>query len=267
MPVANARMYSATPAAKLAWKELLGWALRRAGLFWELIDYDAPAPLAELWASGDLGGVMMCGLPFSQRRPRPTLIAVPVPAPARYEGRPVYFTDIVVRADSRARTLEDTFGSVVGYTLEDSMSGCIALRRHLLAYRSPSRPQLYRAAVGGLINARRVIEALSDGRIDVGPLDSYFHDLLKVGVPAFAARVRVVATTPAAPIPPMVATAPLGPGELDRLRAAFLDVGSALDLATQRSSLVLRGFAVPPSTDYDIFDGILAAAAEYPGIW
>lgn len=267
MPVANARMYSATPAAKQAWKDVLGWALRRAGLAWELIDYDAPAPLFELWARDDLGGVMMCGLPYSQRRPRPVLVAAPVPSPARYGGRPVYFTDIVARADSRWRTLEETFGGVVGYTLEDSMSGCIALRRHLLPYRKPTRPQLYRASVGGLVNARRVIEALADGRIDVGPLDSYFHDLLKKGDAGFAAQVRVVATTHAAPIPPLVATAPLVAGELERLRAAFLEAGSAPELKAQRDALLLAGFATPERADYDVFDNILAAAREYPGIW
>lgn len=266
MPVANARMYSATPAAKQAWKDLLGWVLREARLGWEVIDYDAPAPLSELWGRADLGAAMMCGLPYSQRRPRPMLVAAPVPSPARYGGRPVYFTDIVVRADSPARTLEDTFGGVVGYTLEDSMSGCIALRRHLLPYRKGGAP-LYKSAQGGLINARRVIEALVDRRIDVGPLDSYFHDLLKAGDPSFAARVRVVATTPEAPIPPLVATAPLAGREVERLRAAFREAGTARALAAQRGTLLLAGFAMPPGTDYDVFEGILDSAAQYPGTW
>jgi hypothetical protein len=45
MPVANARMYSATPTVKQAWHEVLAWALDRAGLAWPVIDHDAPAPL------------------------------------------------------------------------------------------------------------------------------------------------------------------------------------------------------------------------------
>ena len=36
--------------------------------------------------------------PFAQRGERPTLVAAPIPSPARYGGKPVYFTDIVVRA-------------------------------------------------------------------------------------------------------------------------------------------------------------------------
>lgn len=267
MPVANARMYSATPAAKQAWKDLLGWVLREARLDWGVVDYDAPAPLTELWARADLGAAMMCGLPYSQRRPRPQLVAAPLPSPARYGGKAVYFTDIVVRADSPAKRLEDTFGGVVGYTLEDSMSGCAALRRQLLAHRNSGEAPLYKAVLGGLIHARGVIEALAAGRIDVGPLDSYFHDLLRAGDPGFASRVRVLASTPAAPIPPLVATVALAAAELDRLRAAFLAVGGETSLAAQRSTLLLSGFAVPEAGDYDVFGTILAESSRYPGLW
>ncbi len=207
--VANARMYSATPAAKADWKALLAWVLDRAGLPWDLVDYDAPAPLSLLWARDDLGLAMMCGLPFAQRGERPTLVAAPVPSPARYGGKPVYFTDIVVRADAPYRSLEDTFGGVIGYTLADSMSGGVALRHHLAPYRQAKGSRLYRKAVGELINARGVITALAEGRIDAGPLDSYYHDLLKAYDPAFAAQVRILASTAALPIPPLVTTAAL----------------------------------------------------------
>ena len=267
MPIANARMYSATPQVKQAWKDVLGWALRSARLSWDVIDCDAPAPLAELWSRGDLGCTMMCGLPYSRRSPRPTLVAAPVPSPARYARRPVYFTDIVVRAASNYRTLEDTFGGVVGYTLEDSMSGCVALRRHLRDFRTPDQPQLYRKAVGRLMNARRVIEALDAKEIDVGPVDSYYHDLLKKNDSTFAAKVRVLASTAAAPIPPLVATAPLAAGELGSLRAALCAADSSDELSAQRDTLLLAGFVVPSSADYDAFNGIVAASDDFKGIW
>src|SRR5450432_327889 len=135
MPVVNARMYSVTAACKADWNRVLGWALAEAGLDWPLVDHDAPAPLASLWARDDLGAALMCGLPFARAEPRPTLVAAPLPRPARYRHRPVYFTDIVVAAGAPHRTLADTFGGVVGYTLADSMSGAVALREHLLPLR------------------------------------------------------------------------------------------------------------------------------------
>jgi ABC-type phosphate/phosphonate transport system substrate-binding protein len=251
-PVANARMYSATASARADWKQLFAWALARAGLDWTVIDYDAPAPLSALWARDDLGLAMMCGLPFSQRAPRPTLVAAPIPSPARYAGRPIYFTDIVVRADSSHERLEDTFGGVVGYTLADSMSGGVALANHLAPCREARGVRLYRKAVGNLIHARGVIDALAAGTIDVGPLDSYYHDLLRHNEPAFAQQVRIIASTEARPIPPLVATAALKPDELARLREALQAGTQAPELRAVAERLLLAGFAVPDPADYEV---------------
>jgi ABC-type phosphate/phosphonate transport system substrate-binding protein len=251
-PVANARMYSASASVRADWKTLLAWVLARAELGWEVIDYDPPAPLAALWARDDLGLAMMCGLPFSQRVPRPTLVAAPVPSPARYGGLPVYFTDIVVRADAPYQRLEDTFSGVVGYTLADSMSGGVALANHLAPYREARGLRLYRKAVGNLIHARGVIDALAAGTIDVGPLDSYYHDLLRHNEPAFAQQVRIIASTEARPIPPLVATAALKPDELARLREALQAGTQAPELRAVAERLLLAGFAVPDPADYEV---------------
>ncbi|MES2610062.1 MAG: PhnD/SsuA/transferrin family substrate-binding protein [Pseudomonadota bacterium] len=260
-PVANARMYSATPQARADWKELLAWVLQHAGLAWPVIDYDPPAALNPFWARDDLGMAMMCGLPFA-KRPRPAqLIAAPVPSPARYEGRAVYFTDIVVRADAPFATLEDTFGHTVGYTLADSMSGGVAFRAHLAPYRArQGERRLFARAVGHLIHARGVIEALQRGDIDVGPLDSYYHDLLRQGDPAFAAQVRTIATTAPCPIPPLVATVPLDGQTLEALRTALGAAIQAPALQVLRARLLLADFAFPPASDY----APLAAMAQQP---
>jgi ABC-type phosphate/phosphonate transport system substrate-binding protein len=265
--IINARMYSATPAAREAWKAILGWANERAGLSWQLYDYDAPAPLADLWARPDLGCAMMCGLPYSKRQPRPTLVAAPVPSPQRYAGTPVYFTDIAVRAEAPFARIEDTFGGVVGYTLRDSMSGYVALRNFLLPYRSEYGRPLYRESVGGLVHARNVIEALASGRIDVGPLDSYYFDILQSGEPQFAARVRIIATTKAAPIPLFVSTAAIPAAELEALRAALEAAGSAPELAAHRATLLLDRFAVPEASSYDMLGTILETSMQYPEPW
>lgn len=260
--VANARMYSATPGTKAAWKQLLAWVLRDAGLDWAVIDYDAPQPLNALWARDDLGLAMMCGLPFARRTPRPQIVAAPIPSPARYGGLAQYCTDIVVRSDSPFRTLPETFGAVAGYTVADSMSGGVAFDRFLATWRGPQRPRLYRQSVGPLIHARGVIEALARGDIDVGPLDSYYHDLLRRDAPDFAAQVRVVAMTPMRPIPPLVATAPLAGSQLQVLRASLQAAVQAPDLADVRATLLLAGFAEPDPTTYDVLREMAALTPD-----
>jgi len=258
LPVTNARMYSATPRVKSDWKVLLHWVLDKAALPWDVIDYDAPAPLSALWARDDLGVVMMCGLPYALRTPKPLIVAAPIPSPSRYGGKAVYFTDMVVRSGSPFQTLEDTFGGIAGYTLPDSMSGGVAFAHHLEQFRTADRPRLYKSTVGNLIHARGVIEALSKGAIDVGPLDSFYHDLLKHSDPAFAAQVRTVASTGPIPLPPLVATAVLKTEEVKRLREAFTATALAPDLTEVMERLLLAGFAFPEPADYDQVAAIAA---------
>ena len=139
--------------------------------------------------------MFMCGYPWALREQRPHLLAAPVPSPARYRGQPIYFTDFIVRADSPYTTLEDTFGRTMAYSIEHSHSGYNAARFHLLEYRRPDRPSLYGKVLGPLHRQLPVIDAVLDGRADVGPVDAYGLDLLRHHGTERAARVRVVATT------------------------------------------------------------------------
>ena len=265
--IANARMYSIDPQSTRAWRVLLEWVVARASLPYDVIDYPAPQRLSALWARDDLGAVFMCGLPYSLLTPHAGLaiVAAPIPSPPRYAGLPRYMTDIVVRADAAYISIEDTFGSVVGYTVRDSQSGYFALRHFLAPYRAARGGSLYRQVVGELINARGVIDALVDGRIDVGPLDSYCHDLLKRNQPDYARQVRTIAATDPTPIPVFVARFGAGDatGDLMRLRNAFDAAGTAAELATIRDTLALAGFAHPDPGEYAVLrsrhDALIAA--------
>lgn len=249
-PIANARMYSISPTAKAAWRTVLEWVFARANAEMQFFEHEPPLLISELWQRADLGCVMMCGLPVSLRDPAPTILAAPVPSLPRYAGRSVYMTDIAVRAGSDYATLQDTFGGVAGYTVKDSQSGYFAFRHHLLSQHAARKPH-YAKIVGGLLNARGIIQALDEGRIDVGPLDGYVHDLIRNTDPAFAAKARIIQVTDPTPMPPLVATAPLEPDLLARLRAAFLAVGDEPALREARAALLLERFMIPELSSFD----------------
>jgi ABC-type phosphate/phosphonate transport system substrate-binding protein len=263
--IANARMYAVTPAVRDAWRALFDRVGRRAGLPLVYVDHAAPALLEELWSRGDLGAAFMCGFPFASATPRPLLVAAPIPAPPRYQRQAVYCTDFVVRADSGFAHLSDTFGTRIGWTVSHSQSGFNAPRHHLLAYRDGRSEPLFAASVGPLVTPRRVIEALLDGTIDVGPLDSYVHDLLKRHEPATASRLRTIESTAMTPIPPLVASPATPADTVERLRATLLAAASDPETAPILDELLLAGFARVDAADYDRFpaQALEAAAAGY----
>jgi hypothetical protein len=76
----------------------------------------------------------------------------------------------------------------------------------------------------------------------------------------------ITSTSPTA-IPAFVSTANLDNAVLDRLRAAFVAVEDAEDLAEERATLLLRRFTVPDAADYaplrERHDALIGA----PEVW
>ena len=250
--IANSRMYNVAPRVKAGWSRIFAFVSERSEIALDIVDHAAPAPLETLWQRSDLGCVFMCGWPFAMAEIAPRIVCAPVPRPPRYGGKPVYVTDFVVRKDSTAATLEETFGGRLAWTVDHSHSGYNAARYHLLSYRSAARPRLFGESVGPLFTPRAVIAAILDGRADVGPLDGWYLDLMRHNDPPAVADLRVVATTAAAPIPPLVAHADMPERQLERLRRAFLEIPRQRSLEPALDSVLVREFVVPEARDYGL---------------
>jgi ABC-type phosphate/phosphonate transport system substrate-binding protein len=266
--IANARMYSFDAVTAAAWRTLLEWVAARAGVHCEVIDHPAPLPLTALWSRPDLGCAFMCGYPFARAVPQPALLAAPVPAPAPYGGRAIYWTDLVVRADASIADLHDAFGKRAAWTTEDSQSGWHAPRLLFASYARRHGSPLFAETIGPLVTPRDVALAVAEARADIGPLDSYAHDLLRLHEPDLAAQLRVVGRTPATPIPPLVGAPGMPAADARRLRAALLAVRNARELAPVRAALLLSGFAAVTRTSYQLLAADARRADEmgYPRI-
>jgi ABC-type phosphate/phosphonate transport system substrate-binding protein len=248
--IMNARMYSVTPAVEALWRELLAQVTAEAGVPLQYVAYPAPQPLEDLWSRPDLGCVFMCGYPVALQLAPVVPIVAPVPAAPWAAGRPLYRSHLIVREDAPYSTLEDTFGGRAGWTVEHSHSGFNAFRHHLLQYRTAARPRLYGEMVPNLVTARAVLDAVRDGRIDVGPLDAYWHLLIEKHHPALTQGIRVLAATEVATLPAFVADAAMPAATVDALRTAFTDAARQPWFGELADSLLLDGFAAVDAADY-----------------
>jgi ABC-type phosphate/phosphonate transport system substrate-binding protein len=241
--IMNARMYAVTPAVEAGWRALLDHITHDAGVALTYMRYPAPQPLEDLWLRRDLGCALMCGFPIARKLASVIPIASPIPRAPWAAGRPVYRSDLIVREDSPYRALSDTFGARAGWTVTHSQSGFNAFRHHLLAYRTPERPTLYRQMTGNLVTARNILDSVREGRIDIGPLDAYWHLLIAHHAPQLTRAIRVLTSTEVAPIPAFVAASGAEKDQIARLRAAFKSAASRPWFAPLGDLLLLDGFA------------------------
>jgi ABC-type phosphate/phosphonate transport system substrate-binding protein len=248
--IANARMYAVTPEAEAAWRALIGHVSAEAGVAFEYLHYPAPQPLEDLWRRPDLGCVLMCGYPTALSIADITPIAAPIPDAPWSIGRAVYRSDLIVRKDTPFKALEDTFQGRVGWTVEHSHSGFNALRHHLLRYRTPERPNVYQSVTGNLVTARRILDEVLSGGIDVGPLDAYWHMLIAHYNPELTAGIRVIASTETAPMPSFVASKESDPLLVKKLRSAFASAHEREWFAELGQRLRISGFQPMEHADY-----------------
>ena len=248
--IANARMYAVTPQVEAAWRELLAHICALAGVPLNYLPYPAPQPLEPLWQRADIGAVLMCGYPIRLKIADVKPLAAPIPSMNWAHGKAVYRTDFIVRKDSDFKSLPDTFGHRLGWTVAHSHSGFNALRHHLLRYRTAQRARLYGDVTGNLITARAILDSVREGRIDVGPLDAYWHHLLRQHQPDLVRNIRILESSNVAPMPCFVASAAMSDTDAAKLKEAFCASYSMAWFSPLAERLSISGFA---NVDFDSY--------------
>jgi ABC-type phosphate/phosphonate transport system substrate-binding protein len=195
----------------------------------------------------------MCGYPVALGLAPVVPLAAPILRAPWAAGRAVYRTDLIVRKEAPYRTLEDTFGGIAGWTVAHSQSGFNALRHELLPFRRPDRPALYARVQGNLVTARNVLDGVREGRLDVGPLDAYWHLLIAHHAPQLVGGVRTLASTPLTPLPAFVAAPGLPADAVARLRSAFARAASRPWFGPLADVLLIDGFAEVEREAYAMF--------------
>jgi ABC-type phosphate/phosphonate transport system substrate-binding protein len=274
--IANARMYAVGAQASELWRALLSTVTAQAGLNVEVIEHAPPECLDDLWRRTDMAAVFMCGLPYSRADPKPTLIAAPVPSPAEFAGLPKYWSELVVRGDSRFGDLESTFGGKLCLTAPNSQSGYAAALQYLMAFdvardgKPGARSPLYREIAAPAVTPLGAVTAVVAGAADVAPIDAYAYRLLQKHRGDLTSKLRTVARTARTPIPPLVASIDLLAsieGAQD-LRAAFTAAHRDPTLRVPLAGLELSHFVTPDPRDYDAlrigFESARAYWREHP---
>ncbi|MGH2698334.1 MAG: PhnD/SsuA/transferrin family substrate-binding protein, partial [Actinomycetota bacterium] len=141
----------------------------------------------------------------SSKHPSIELLPVaPVFADARTEGRPVYFSDVVVRAGSEITRFEQLRGRTWAYNDARSLSGWHSVLERLRSL--PAGSEFFSSAVASgshLESLRLVLE----GKVNAAAIDSNVLIMERAEHPGRAGRLRVIESWGPFPIQPAVVRA------------------------------------------------------------
>jgi phosphonate transport system substrate-binding protein len=200
--------------------------------------------------AGEIDLVWICGLPYVDKADRGDtieLLAAPVMAGERYGGKPVYFSDLVVRADRPWRSLDDLRGASWAYNEPHSHSG-FSLIRAELARRGEGAGYFSRVIESGA--HQTALRWVAEGAVDGTAIDSTVLETELRRDPGLRGRIRIIATLGPSPIPPWLVRRALPAPLRSELRRLFLE---ARDDSAGRAALetgAMRGFAAVRDEDY-----------------
>ena len=199
-------------------------------------------------AAGDIDAAFVCSPPVHWLGSAVIPIAAPVLTDVRFGGRPLYSSEVIVPAGSRAASLDDLRGSRWAYNEPSSWSGYWVTL----------------AAVGGWHHFGSVTAAgshqealrmVAGHQVDGAAIDCHVLAVELARYPELRARVRVVQTLGPAPIQPVVVRAGLDRASQRRLQARLFEL-TTRDL----EPFLVQGFVPPP--DYSEVVQVLRSIAD-----
>jgi phosphonate transport system substrate-binding protein len=174
---------------------------------------------------GDIHVCWVCGLPYIRKnnaeKKTIELLAAPVMRHPRYGGRPVYYSDVVVHAESNLRFFEDLRGRTWAYNEPGSHSGYNLVRYHL-AMRGLGAHYFGRVVESG--SHQSSLRMLLQHAVDATAIDSTVLEMEFTKDPSIIEQIRTITVLGPSPAPPWVVHHSVSTDVQQALRQEFLSM-------------------------------------------
>ncbi len=203
----------------------------------------------------------ICGLPFVQLNQvipgQLKALAAPVMQGKRYGDRPIYFSDIIVSANSSLTTFDDLVGKTWCYNDLGSNSGYNLVRQKLIQAGHPCN-FFGKAIQSG--SHQRSIRLVVDGVADCSAIDSTVLERELHDWPALSTRLQVIESIGPCPMPPVVVAQHLGSAFIEQMLSVLLQPDTELRQAMNQAQI--RCYVAVESEYYTSIGRIYDAAIE-----
>lgn len=182
-------------------------------------------------------------------------LAAPVLHGPRFAGRPIYFSDVVVRAGAAWRSFDDLRGRSWAYNDPDSHSGFNVVRA-ALARRGHTDGFFGRVIQSGF--HQRSLALVAAGEVDASAIDCQVLMIELRERPELAEQIRVIDALGPSTIQPIVAAGRLPAALRADLRAALLALGEDAEARERLAFGFIERLAAVTDADYDDIRAMLA---------
>jgi len=213
-----------------------------------------PTPDADPFEQGRADVAFVCGPSYPLLRAAGREVEVVEAAPVfddpRNGGRPVYYSDLIVRRDLPARTFLDLRHTVWAYNDRQSLSGWFRMLARLEAIGFGPKPDAFFSRViqsGAHVSS---IDLVARGDADVSAVDSNTLLLARRRDGALDSRIRVLESWGPSPVQPLIARGGLPAPLRAQITETLLRMDESPATALRLQELGVLRFAPVSERDY-----------------
>ncbi len=212
-----------------SYSDLLNYLGRKLNRRVELVQRQTYAEVNDLVKNGNVDLAFVCTSAYvvGQREFGMELLVAP-----EVNGETVYYSLLVVPADSPARSIADLRGKVFAFTDPMSLTGRVYPTS--LVKSLDGTPESFFARVFFAYSHDNAIKAVANKVADGANVDSLVYDYFVARDPTIAERTRVIHRSPAFGIPPVV----VNPNQSPQLKESFRDLLMQMHLDSEGETIL-----------------------------
>jgi len=203
----------------------------------------------------------LCGLPYVELANQADCPVEPLVAPVlrgdRYGGKPIYFSDVIVRRASPLRAFGDLRGCSWACNEPRSQSGYGITRQRLLEVDGTN------GFFGKVVETgwhERSLRQVVAGEVDASAIDSHVLAVALRDEPELAEAIHVIDSLGPSSIQPVVVRRGLPRSLIDELRAVFLALADDFEACRVLQRAFIERFVAVDDSTYDDIRVMLRAA-------
>ncbi len=234
--------------------DLLGYLSRKLNRRVELVQRQTYAEVNDLIKNGNVDLAFVCTSAYvvGQRDFGMELLVAP-----QVNGETVYYSLLIVPADSPARSMADLRGKVFAFTDPMSLTGRV-YPTSLVISLDPSAgsgqalaPETFFGRIFFTYSHDNAIKAVANKVAQGASVDSLVYDYLVARDPGIASRTRVIHRSPAFGIPPVVVNPNLSPQLKETLRELLMQMIYDSEGQAMLRNLMIERFVTVSDRIYD----------------
>jgi phosphonate transport system substrate-binding protein len=225
----------------------------------ELIQRRTYAEVNELVAAGSVDLAFVCTSAYVSGSDRGDMELLVVP---EVNSERVYYSSVIIPADSTVTAIEDLRGKVFAFT--DPMSHTGRVYPTYLVQQLGEDPDAFFSSSFFTYSHDKAIEAVADGVAEGAAVDSLVLDYALARDPNLQDRVKVIHRSPPFGSPPVVVPAGLAPDLRQQLKQALLDLHASSAGRAILTEIGVDKFVIGDDADYESVRTLVSATGINP---